>query len=87
MVCKKGWKMKVFITQLCLTLSTPWTVAFQAPLSMGFSRQEYSSGLLFPPPGALLDSGVETSSPALQADSWLSEPPRSILVCKLHLVL
>ena len=51
---------------------TPWTVACQAPLSMGFSKQEYRSGLPFPPPGELLDPGIEPSSPvssALQADS------------------
>ena len=48
---------------------TPWTVARQAPLSMGFSRQEYWSGLPFPPPGDLPDPGIELPSPALQADS------------------
>ena len=44
-------------------------VARQAPLSMGFSRQEYWSGLPFPPPGDLPDPGIEPTSPALQADS------------------
>ena len=44
---------------------TPWTVAHQAPLSMGFSRQEYWSGLPFPSPGDLPDPGIETGSPAL----------------------
>ena len=48
---------------------TPWTVARQAPLSMGFPRQEYWNGLPFPPPGDLPDPGIETVSPALQADS------------------
>ena len=47
----------------------PWTVACQAPLSMGFSRQEYWSRLPFPSPGDLLDPGIEPWSPALQADS------------------
>ena len=42
---------------------TPWTIALQAPLSMGFPRQESWSGLLFPPPGALSDSGIEIMSP------------------------
>ena len=55
---------------------TPWTVAYQAPLSMGFSRQEYCSGLPFPPPGDLPDPGIEPRSPAWQADSLPSEPPR-----------
>ena len=58
--------------QSCLTLDTPWAVACQAPLSMGFSRQEYSSGLPFPPPGDLRDPGIKPmppASPALQAYS------------------
>ena len=50
-------------------------VAHQAPLSMGFSRQEYWSGLPCPPPGDLLDPGIEPRSPALLADSLPSEPP------------
>ena len=61
-------------TQSCPTLVTPWTVAQQAPLSTGFSRQEYWSGLPFPPPGDLPDPVIEPGSPALQADSPLSEP-------------
>ena len=48
---------------------TPWTVAYQAPLFMGFSRQEYWSGLLFPSPGDLPNPGIELRSPAWQADS------------------
>ena len=48
--------------QLCLTLRDLWTVARQAPLSMGFSRQEYWSGLLCPPPGDLPDPGTEPTS-------------------------
>ena len=57
----------------------PWTVAHQAPPSMEFSRQEYWSGLPFPSPGNLPDPGVESRSPALQADSlpsWLSGKPK-----------
>ena len=52
-----------------------WTVALQAPLSMGFSRQEYWNGLLCPPPGDLPNPGNEPTSPALQVDSLPSEPP------------
>ena len=63
------------VDQLCLILATPWTVAHQAPLSMGFFRQEYWSGLPFPSPGDLPDPGIEPISPALQADSLLIEPP------------
>ena len=54
------------VTKSCLTLVTPWTVAFQTPLSMGFSRQEYWSGLPFPFPGDLPDPGIESGSPALK---------------------
>ena len=59
-----------------------WTVACQAPLSMGFSRQEHWNGLPFPSPEDLPDPGTEPGSPTLQADSFLSEPPgKSGLVC------
>ena len=51
----------------------PWTVVYQASLSMGFSRQEYCSGLPFPSPGDLPDPGIEPRSPALQADALPSE--------------
>ena len=56
-------------------LATPWTAANQAPLSMGFSRDEYWSRLLFPSPGDLPDPGIEPGSPALQADALPSELP------------
>ena len=54
---------------------TPWTVAYQASLSMGFSVQEDWSGLPFPPPGDLPDPGIEPGSPALRADALPSGPP------------
>ena len=53
----------------------PCTGIRQTLLSMGFSRQEYRSGLSFPSPGDLPDPGIEPGSPALQADALLSEPP------------
>ena len=53
----------------------PWTVTYQAPPSMEFSRQEYWSGLPFPSPGDLPDPGIEPESPTLQADALPSEPP------------
>ena len=53
---------------------TPWTVAYRAPLSMEFSRQEYWSRLPFPSPEDLPDPGLEPRSPALEADALLSEP-------------
>ena len=55
--------------------ATPWTVAYQALPSMGFSWQEYWSGLPFPSPGDLPDPGIEPGSPAFQADTLTSEPP------------
>ena len=55
--------------------ATPWTVAYQAPQSMEFSRQEYWSGLPFPSPGDLPNLGIEPGSPALQVEALLSEPP------------
>ena len=62
-----------FVAKSCPTLVTPWTVVCQAPLSMGFSRQEYWDGLPFPSPGDLPDPGIEPGSPALQADSLPTE--------------
>ena len=55
--------------------ATPWTVAYQAPQSTEFSRQEYWSGLPFPSPGDLPIPGIEPGSPTLQADALPSEPP------------
>ena len=55
---------------------TPWTVAYETPPSMGFSRQEYWSVLPFPSPGDLPNPGNEPGSPALQADTLPSELPR-----------
>ena len=55
--------------------ATPWTVAYQAPQSVEFSMQEYWSGLPFPSPGDLPNPGIKPGSPALQADTLLSEPP------------
>ena len=54
---------------------TPLTVAYKAPPFMGFSRQEYWSGLPFPSPGDLPDPGIEPRSPAFQGDALTSEPP------------
>ena len=56
------------VTKSCSTLATPWTIARQAPLSMGFSRHEYWSGLPFSSPGDLPSAGIEPGSSALQAD-------------------
>ena len=56
-------------------LATPWTVAYHTALSMGFSRQEYWSGLPFPSPEDLADPGIKPGSPTLEADTLPSEPP------------
>ena len=57
------------VAQSYTTLCNPWTIVHQAPLSIGFPRQEYWRGLPFPSPGDLLDPGIEPVSPVLQADS------------------
>ena len=67
------WKVKS-LSRVQLFV-TPWTVTYQAPPSMGFSRQEYCSGLPFPSPGDIPNPGIAPGSPALHADSLPSEPP------------
>ena len=69
-----GIKVKVKSLSRVQLFATPWTVAHHAPPSMGFSRQEYWSGLPFPSPGDLPDPGIEPGSPALEADALTSEP-------------
>ena len=86
-ICNTLW-MRAKSLQSCVTLcvyvksfsrvwlfATPWTVAYQAPPSMGFSRQEYWSGLPYPFPVDLPDPGIEPRSPAFQADVSTFEPP------------
>ena len=68
------------VAKSCPTCATPWTVACQAPLSMGFSRQEYWSGLPCPSPGDLPDPGIEPGAPALQADSLPTESGRTFCI-------
>ena len=74
---KKRWQEYTEVKSLSRVrlFATPWTVAYQAPLSMGFSKQECWSGLPFPSPGDLPDPGIEPGSPSLQADALPSEPP------------
>ena len=59
---------------------TPWTVACQAPLSMGFPRQEYWSGLPFPPSVNLPDPGIESTSPILTSGFFTTELPGKLLM-------
>ena len=69
-----GWSEVKLLSGVWL-FAIPWTVVYQASPSMGFSRQEYWSGLPLPSPGDLPDPGIEPRSPALQADALPSEPP------------
>ena len=81
-----NWTVKVKSLSRVWLFATPWTVAYQAPLSMGFSRQEYWSGLPFPSPGDLSHPGIKPRSPALRADSLPAEPlgkPKNIGVGSL----
>ena len=78
-VCEYGG----LVAKLCPTLVAPWTVAFQAPLSVGFCRQDYWSGLPFPSPGDLPNPGIEPGSPESQADSLATEL-QGKFVYKLH---
>ena len=63
-------KVKVKLLSRVRLFATPWTVAYQASLSMGFSRQEYWSGLPFPSPGDLPNPEIKLRSPALEADAF-----------------
>ena len=77
-------KVKVKLLSHVRLFVTPWTVAYQASPSMGFSRQEYWSGLPFPSPVDLPDPGIKPGSPALQADTLPTEPPGKPLA---HMIL
>ena len=72
---RKKERKKVKSLSCVQLFSAPWTVAHQAPPSMGFFRQEYWSGLPFPSPGDLPNPGMEPWYPAFQADALTSEPP------------
>ena len=67
--------MKVKSLSRVRLFATLWTVAYQAPPFMGFSRQEYWNGVPLPSPGDLPNPGMEPRSPALEADALTSEPP------------
>ena len=67
--------------------ATSWTMAHQAPLSMGFSRQKYWSGLPFPPPGDLPNPGIQPwslTSPALAGGFFSTAPPSQVLITTFH---
>ena len=73
----QSFEHNIFVKSLSRVwlFAIPWTAVYQASLSLGFSRQEYWSGLPFPSPGDLPDPWIEPRSPALQADVLTSEPP------------
>ena len=73
-VNKINWKVKVKSLSRVSLFAPSWTIAYQAPWSMGFSRQEYWSGLPFPSPGDFHNPGIEPGSPTLQTDALPSEP-------------
>ena len=68
------WHIVVCMLSYVWLLVTPWTAAHRAPLSMGFSRQEYWLGLPFPSPGDLPDPGIEPTSPTLAGGFFTTEP-------------
>ena len=79
------WRTSLYccclVTKSCLTLATTWTVACKAPLSMGFPRQEYWSGLSFPSQWDLPDPGIDPQYPALAGGFFTTEPPGKPSLC------
>ena len=71
---KECSKMKVKLLSCVQLFVTPWTITYQTPLTMGFSKLRYWSGLPFPSPGVFPDPGIKPRSPTLQADALPSEP-------------
>ena len=69
------------VCSIVSNFATPWTVVHHAPLSRGFSRQEYWSGLPFPPPGDLPGPGIEPASAALVAGFFTTKPPGKPKIC------
>ena len=73
------------VPKSCLTLATLWSAAYQAPLSMGFPKQEHWSGLPFPSPGDLPDPVIKPVSPALAGRFFITEPPENPLCVYIHI--
>ena len=82
---KESERKKVKSLSRVPLFATPRTVAHQASPSMGFSRQEYWSGLPFPSPGDLPDPGIKPRSPTLEADTLTSEPPGKPIINMRHI--
>ena len=79
--------MKVKSLSRVRLFRTAWTVAYQAPPSMGFSRQDYWSGFPFPSPGDLPNPGIEPGFPALEADALTAEPPGKKALNKAYIYI
>ena len=90
-IFQRSLKVKVKFLSHVRLFVTQWTIACQAPLSMGFSRQEYWNGLPFLSPGDLPNPGIEPRSPALQTGALPSEPPgnpeRFLRLSSIHFIL
>ena len=84
-IFKRQSEVEVKLLSRVQLFVTPWTVVYEAPLSMEFSRQEYWSGLPFPSPGDLPGPGIKLRSPTLQADALLSEPPGKLKRHKIYI--
>ena len=81
MVCLyRTWAVLCVSHSVRSNSATPWTVVHQAPPSVGFSRQEYWSGLPFPSPGNLPDPGIKPRSPSLETDYLPYKPPGKLIV-------
>ena len=83
--CGMKMKVKVKLLSYVRLSATPWTIAYQAPPSVGFSRQEYWSELPFPSLGDLPNPGIKPRSPALQAELWHAGP--LIAACQLSVAV
>ena len=80
-------KVQALVSWTCLLFANPWTVGWQAPLPMRFSRQEYCSMVPFPSPGDLPNPGVKPRSPILQVDTLPSEPQGKPNSDVIHLLI
>ena len=84
---RKDFKYFVKSLSRVRLFATPWTIAYQAPPAMEFSRQEYWSGLPFPSPGDFPNPGIEPGSPVFQADTLTSEPYKCIYFIYIYMTV
>ena len=86
-IIKPGLSLCAQLLSCVRHFATPWTVSHQAPLSLGFPRQEYWNGLPFPTPGDLPRPGIKPMSPAFVGGFFTSEPPGKPTLSRLHIYL